>query len=340
MKMVRFSIIVPVYQAERYLERLINSILAQDYKQYEMILVDDGSTDRSGNICDEFSKRYPQIKTIHKKNGGVSSARNEGIRNSRGEYILFADADDYYDSSFLKDISHILEEKPKDICVCGYYRDTDKEQEKILSELNGIYTQKTLSNVFSEFVLEDSFNSVWNKVFRADIIKMNHIEFPNQKIAEDGVFVCRYIQESNVFCFVNEAYYHYCQNEYSAVHRFSETRWEDELNYLRKLQKCVESLASVQSNKIMGIKYRNAILFDLYNLRESSQSIIRCTGILRAHLQSVYNLIDWNSRTSGRLLKLQLLLLRRYRTLELIVLMRIRKKIKCKKKCNFQMIVV
>lgn len=326
--MVDFSIIVPVYQAERYLERLINSVLAQIYTGYELVLIDDGSQDRSGEICDAFSARYPQIRTVHKKNGGVSSARNEGIKNARGQYVLFWDADDYCDSTFLKDVFCVLENNPQDICVCGYYLESKMGIEQILSKLNGAYSRKNLSIVFSEFAKESSFNSVGNKVFRTDIIKENHIEFPPQKIAEDGIFVCQYLQKAHKFYFMNKAYYYYCQNESSAVHKFCETRWQDENNYLKKIQKCAEILAPMHTSEIMGMKYRNAILFDLYNLLEAPESVAKCAKILKNHLQSTYDSIEWNFETTDKMLRLQLQLLHKYRTYEIIALMRFRKKLK------------
>lgn len=326
--MVDFSIIVPVYQAEQYLECLINSVLAQDYTRYELILIDDGSQDRSGEICDTFSARYPQIRTVHKKNGGVSSARNEGIKNAKGQYIFFGDADDYYDANFLKDIFCVLDNNPQDICVCGYYLETKTGTEQILSKLNGEYNRKSLSHVFSEFAKESSFNSVWNKVFRADIIKKNRIEFPLQKIAEDGIFVCRYLQKTEKFYFMDKAYYHYCQNDGSAVHKFCETRWQDEKKYLKEMQKCIEVLAPMQVQEIMGTKYRNAILFDLYNLLESPESVADCAKILRNHLQTTYDSIEWNHEITDKMIRLQLQLLHKYRTYEIIALMRFRKKLK------------
>lgn len=330
--MIKFSFIVPVFQAELYLERLINSILAQDYRGYELILVDDGSSDSSGKICDEFSGKYSQIRTIHKKNGGVSSARNEGIKNAKGEYIIFGDADDYYDENYLNDIILILNNDPQDICVCGYYLETNSSTERILSQLNGTYDRESLSNMVVAFLKGSSFNPVWNKVFRTDIIKMNQIEFPKQKIAEDGMFVCQYLQKAKKFYFINKAYYHYCQNEESAVHKFCKTRWQDENNYLKEMKNCAEVLTPLQTNIIMGTKYRNAVLFDLYNLLESPESIATCAKILKYHLQSLYNLIDWNLVTSDKMLQLQVQLLRRYRTFELIALMRFRKKLKRLKK--------
>lgn len=326
--MVEFSIIVPVYQVEQYLERFIYSVLSQNYEKYELILVDDGSSDGSGRICDEFSEKHPHIRTIHKKNGGVSSARNEGIKNAKGRYIIFGDADDYYDSAFLNDVSGVLKKSPQDICICGYYHETNRGSEQIIPPLNGAYSRELLSNKFERILKDNSFNSVWNKVFRLDIIKENQIDFPIQKIAEDGIFVCRYLQKVKSLYFMDKAYYHYCQNEGSAVHKFCATRWQDENNYLKEMQKCIEVLAPTQVQEIMGTKYRNAILFDLYNLLESPESVADCAKILRNHLQATYDSIEWNHETTDKMIRLQLQLLHKYRTYEIIALMRFKRKLK------------
>ena len=326
--MVEFSIIVPVYQARKYLKRLVNSVLSQDYAAYELILVDDGSSDSSGIICDEFSVKYAQIKTIHKKNGGVSSARNEGIQKAEGKYLIFLDADDYIDNDFLSDAATVVQEKAPDVLVYGYCLETNNGTEKLLPKLNGDYTQESLSKKFAVFAQESSFNSVCNKVFRADIIRAKQLEFPIQKIAEDGIFVCQFLQNAKNFYFAERAYYHYCQNEGSAVHKFCASRWEDESNYLKEMQKCVEHLAPEQMKVIMGIKYRNAVMFDLYNLLESDESIYGCSKILKEHLRQNYSYIDWNIDTRERLLGLQIKMLQGQHTLELVALMRLKKKIK------------
>lgn len=326
--MVEFSIIVPVYQVQKYLKRLVNSVLAQDYATYELILVDDGSSDGSEKICDEFSAKYAQVKTIHKKNGGVSSARNEGIKRAEGNYLIFLDADDYIDKNYLADAAAVVEEKAPDILIYGYCLETNSGMEKLLPKLNGEYTQESLPKDFAIFAQESSFNSVWNKVFRADIVREKQLEFPIQKIAEDGIFVCRFLQNAKSFYFAERAYYHYCQNEGSAVHKFCTSRWEDESNYLKEMQKCVEYLAPEQMRAIMGIKYRNAVMFDLYNLLESDTSIYGCSKILKEHLRQNYSYIDWNMDTQERLLRLQIKMLQGQHTLELVALMRLKKKIK------------
>lgn len=325
--MVDFSIIVPVYQSRKYLKRLVNSVLAQNYPSYELLLVDDGSSDGSENICDEFSKKYSQIKTIHKKNGGVSSARNEGIHRAEGEYVIFLDADDYIEKGLLAETNTAIKQRKPDVLVFGYYYETHNSVKKFLPKLNGNYTYDSLAKEFSNFALESSFNCTCNKVFRADIIKEKKLEFPIQKIAEDGVFVCRFLRNANSIYFSKKAYYHYCQNEDSAVHKFCASRWQDENKYLKEMKKCVEYFAPDQTNSIMGVKYRNALLFDLYNLLVSDMSIYRCSRILSKHLEQNYDYINWDINTNELLLNVQIKMLQKKHILELITLMRFKKKI-------------
>lgn len=175
--MTEFSIIVPVYQAHQYLERLITSILAQSYDKYELLLVDDGSSDGSEKICDKFSTKYKQIKTIHKENGGVSSARNCGIENAKGNYIIFLDADDYIDRDFLVDASKTIEKHQADIFVYGYYAESEKMLREFLPSLSGVYDNAIFSEMIPTFIQDEAFNSVWNKVFSARIINDNNLRF-------------------------------------------------------------------------------------------------------------------------------------------------------------------
>ena len=116
------SIIVPVYNVERYLARCVDSVLGQTYPSWELILVDDGSFDRSPAICDEYAGRDGRIKVVHKKNGGLSSARNVGLDMMRGEYVTFLDSDDYWHPCYLEILLNFVEEKQADIAQCDFVR--------------------------------------------------------------------------------------------------------------------------------------------------------------------------------------------------------------------------
>lgn len=128
---MRFSIIVPVYNVSKYLTGCLNSVLEQKNKDFQIILIDDGSTDESGILCDQYEKKYEFIKTIHKKNGGLSSARNAGLKVATGEYIIFLDADDFWlDWNMLEEIDAVIEKEKVDIVAFGgkEYHEYDKEQ--------------------------------------------------------------------------------------------------------------------------------------------------------------------------------------------------------------------
>ena len=118
--MPKVSIIVPVYKAEKYLNRCVDSILAQTFTDFELLLIDDGSPDRSGEICDEYAKKDSRIRVFHKKNGGVSSARNLGLDNVLGEYVTFVDSDDWVEPDFVETMIQTYEKFPWTIPVCGY----------------------------------------------------------------------------------------------------------------------------------------------------------------------------------------------------------------------------
>ena len=180
-----FSIIVPIYNVERYLEQCIESVLAQNYQNYELILVDDGSPDNSIDICTKYAKQHHNIVFIRKVNGGLSDARNAGIKLARGEYLMFLDSDDYWEgTSILSDLAKISEENP-DLIIYDLtfrYKDNKKEYYPISKEgLTGDYIADfytlTSRNIFRP--------SACNKVVKRKIIIDNQLFFPKGKNHED-----------------------------------------------------------------------------------------------------------------------------------------------------------
>lgn len=186
MKEIKYSIIVPVYNCEIYLKRCVDSIINQETKNIEIILVDDGSSDSSPLICDEYSSKYNFIKTIHQKNSGVSEARNNGIKKSLGKYICFLDSDDYLAENYFNEINKILKEKPNtELINFGFYSDVDDLSLKTISSDKVNYENKFYSN--HEEIKDDFVNlwdksmlyNVWNKVYLKSIIEENKILYPN-----------------------------------------------------------------------------------------------------------------------------------------------------------------
>lgn len=181
----KVSVIVPVYNVENYLERCVKSLLTQTYKNLEIILVDDGSKDRSGILCDEYAQRHPCIIAIHKNNGGLSSARNFGMKYATGSIISYVDSDDWLEENFYEELVEKLIEYQADIAIAGvnyrYLNSTIYTDVTYLQRGNGkdaIYELLTGGKYFG--------NAVWNRIYRRNIV--NNLFFPEGKLYEDVLF--------------------------------------------------------------------------------------------------------------------------------------------------------
>ena len=181
------SVIVPVYKAEKYLCRCIDSILAQTYTDFELLLIDDGSPDRSGEICDEYAKQDSRVRVFHKPNGGVSSARNMGLDNARGEWVTFVDADDQVLLSFFQQ----LIEKADADWILGGYIETIGVNSLITDKL---YQGNDIIDFCNNYNGVHILRSCWGGLYRTSIIRSNDIRFSRQlHYAEDTVFNLAYL---------------------------------------------------------------------------------------------------------------------------------------------------
>jgi len=210
-KSVLVSIIVPVYNIEDYIEECLNSIIDQSYENIEIILVDDGSVDKSSDICDRYSSKDKRIKVIHKKNGGLSDARNRGIKESSGEYLSFVDGDDYLDKDFIKMLLELLLKNNADISVCEYFKYDGINIKK--------KTKNTGSNTFNNIeAIKDIFapSSIcevmtWNKLYKKKLFIDNDISFPEGKIHEDNFTTYKLFYYSQKITYSNKPLYYYRQ---------------------------------------------------------------------------------------------------------------------------------
>lgn len=188
MKSPIISIIIPVYKAEKFIHRCIDSVLIQSFKDYELILVDDGSPDNSGAICDEYAEKDARIKVLHKKNGGVSSARNAGIEFSSCEWIVFIDSDDYLQQDFLINPNDFKE----DLAISSY--EVFGDESNIVKNKNRIIQENDIKDFLKENLQEPMFRVPWAKYFRSHIIKDNNIRFQTDiHIGEDTYFMLDYL---------------------------------------------------------------------------------------------------------------------------------------------------
>lgn len=179
--MNKLSIIVPIYNVEKYLKKCIDSILEQTYKNLEIILIDDGSTDNSGKICDEYENKDCRIKVIHKKNGGLSDARNYGISIATGDYLGFIDSDDVIDRDMYEILYEKITQYNADIAICGFKKFFEGENiEYKKSEKYEIYTSK---EAIKQLLLDNLTNHAWNKLYNKKLFE--DIRYPKGKNFED-----------------------------------------------------------------------------------------------------------------------------------------------------------
>ena len=198
----KISVIVPVYNAEKFLHRCINSILAQTFSDWELLLIDDGSMDRSGQICDEYAAKDERIRVFHKENGGVSSARNLGLDHAEGEWIAFVDSDDWIDSEYL---TCFVENTKGDIVVSGMRFFSPKDSIEFGVDFFG-NTADAIICLSENRIL----GYVPNKLFKKSVISHNNLRFDKEIVfKEDEDFVLKYMAVSHSVVCVKSAYYNY-----------------------------------------------------------------------------------------------------------------------------------
>lgn len=184
----KLSVIVPVYNVEGYIERSIMSLVRQTYSNLEIILVDDGSTDLSGVICDQFAKEYPNIQVIHKTNGGLSDARNVGVAQATGDYIAFLDSDDYVHYRAYELMLYHMKMLDADVVECEYWKVWDQQEEK--EYLGCAVEVQDRDQALTQLMKWKNFDiSVWNKLYKREMVQ--DLLFPVGKICEDEFWTYR-----------------------------------------------------------------------------------------------------------------------------------------------------
>ena len=250
--MPAFSLIVPIYKIEDYLPKCIDSVLAQTCQDFELLLVDDGSPDGCGAICDDYAQRYPEkIRAIHQPNGGAGAARNHGIELSAGDYLLFIDGDDYLSDNFLADLKKTIDATPADLILYG--AEVEKNGKKV-GELHELVDQGKLLTVKNEPDLFFGVMAPWNRAYRRSLFTEHDITFATKVWYEDNRVVTKILAVAETAIRLPQCYYHYLQREGSAMNNKNSERnieiiyaYDDILNWY-------------QSNGFYE-KYRDALEF-------------------------------------------------------------------------------
>ncbi len=251
------SVIVPVYNMEKYLKRCVDSILQQEYRQLEIILVDDGSTDNSPAMCDAYASQDERIKVIHKENGGLSDARNAGLKVAKGSYIGFVDSDDWIEPGMYKSMYEAAKKYQVPLVVCRY---AEVYQDRVVDGSGHDMVVLSREEVLDIYICEHPqykiYNSVWSKLFKREII--GDTRFPKGRNSEDIVFTTKAFCKAERCVYIDEAYYNYVrEREGSIMNGFAGDRMlNDEIPFWREHIMHIHEVSELLGNKAEYYFYR------------------------------------------------------------------------------------
>ena len=209
------SIVVPVYNTDLYLEKCISSITNQTYKRLQILLIDDGSTDQSGKICDILAEKDDRIKVIHKSNGGLSDARNCGIENSDGEYLAFIDSDDYIAPNYIERLYEVIRERKAEIAICGLYIVEENQKNKPIKQRDGDYNGREIQwKLYAKGAM--FYTITWNKMYLKSLFQ--NIRFPKGRIHEDYATTYKLFWNASKISVIEDCLYYYVMRQGSITH--------------------------------------------------------------------------------------------------------------------------
>ena len=247
------SVIVPVYNVEKYLERCVKSIVAQTYKDLEILLIDDGSTDKSGKMCDDFQQTDSRIKAFHKQNGGLSDARNYGIEHSAGEFISFVDSDDYIDEKMLETLHRLITENDADLAVCSAMDVFEGKEVTQVKEIKEFNLNKVES--YKYMLRGDGIPSACNKLYKRQTV--GNVRFPVGKLYEDGFFTPQILKRVEKTAVTSKPMYYYFRRADSIT---TKPFRKGDLDVIEAYDKCVKQVKELcpEALPYAEFRYRNA----------------------------------------------------------------------------------
>lgn len=276
------SVIIPVYNAEKYLSACLESVMAQTYKNLEILLVNDGSTDNSVAVCEEFAVKDQRIKLIHKENGGVSSARNCGLQNANGEYVTFIDSDDYVDKDYVQALYDALQTDNADMSFCNFVyagktleSSGEKLPDAICIDKNSPETVRFLSRFFR--VGSYIMGSCWRILYKKQLIETDTFN-PRLRIGEDLLFMINALLKAEKVTFVKQDLYFYRVNEESCMLTYKKNYLQNQTDLYTEIQKRFETLNVSKMLNVYGavVNYEcflNEIKYKQPTQKENIQAI-------------------------------------------------------------------
>lgn len=261
--MVDLSIVIPIYNVEKYLNECLDSVVNQKLDNYEVLLINDGSTDRSEKIIDEYVKKYKFIKKINKTNNGLSAARNTGIELAKGKYIAFVDSDDYIEHNMMSRMLNMAKDNEADIVICDIEMFEDGTN-KVLGRIetyNDESDNKIITNVdaVKMYLMQKITGHAWNKIYKRKLFVDNEIRYNVGKYYEDMYPTLRLLDTSKKIILIKGAYYKYRQSPNNITSCSSEKHIQD---YVDSILSCIEYIKNIHSDK----EYNNYLeTFRLHN---------------------------------------------------------------------------
>lgn len=295
------SVVIPVYNAGRYLKPAIESILHQTYQDFELVLVDDGATDGSGNVCDQFAAEYKNIIVVHEKNSGISIARNTGIAHSRGKFIAFCDHDDEYSPDYLSKSVKAICDADADLLKFNYKTIevvNGKNIESIIKGSEGLMTFDELLDNYMAF--NQCIRALWNGLYKADIIKENTISFDSfyKTGVEDYDFNLQYLKHCNSIQFLEDTlFFHYKRENQSADTKFSSNKLD---SWIRMQKKEKKFLLQSDASDVMLLQSKMNYLLSILNCLNSKTcqwSLFQKKNFLKEYASDTVNLINISANT-------------------------------------------
>lgn len=264
------SIIIPVYNVEKYLDRCMQSVLCQTYRNLQIILVDDGSADSSSKMCDAYAAQDSRIQVIHKQNGGLSDARNAGLRFAEGAYIGYVDSDDWIEPDMYERMYTACVENGAQIAVCRYFNEYKDRTESGGSGQTAVLTRDELLNIYigghDKYVI---YNSVWSKLFKRELVE--GVLFPKGRNSEDIMYTTRAFCMTQKAVYLDTCYYHYVIDREGSIMNVSrgERMFRDEIPFWREHIRCIGELVSPEMADFARYHLQRRLLFYYIDARNS-----------------------------------------------------------------------
>lgn len=288
-----FSVIIPIYNEEIYLKDAIDSVMFQTEQSWELLLINDGSTDSTSEVCQKYATIDKRIKVFEKENSGVSDSRNLGLEAALGEWIIFLDADDWLEVSFLSEFKKSIMEFTFDLYICNYFVAFNEKQRKCMPRITATKIEHFKYNEMADMMLRQSderikeqygyLRTVWAKCFKKEHIRKNKLTFcPELKIGEDRIFLLEYMKCIKNICFIQHPLYNYRDNPFSVTHS---RKWIDNSQGKLYFLKAEEIVGDIVEETAKAALWFETAKTDWNRLTVSDIGIIQKLKIYRELMQ-------------------------------------------------------